>query len=77
MDQERTEGRDTAAVVLARLRAEQQDPAHGGRAARIRGAKNAAHQKAVRDRTGDLPDRAVFQAEILPGLRDKPIAELV
>jgi CRISPR-associated endonuclease Cas1 len=71
------EGRDTAATVLARLRAEQQDPAHGGRAARIRGAKNAAHQRAVRDWTGNTPDPSVFRNEILPGLRDTPISQLV
>jgi hypothetical protein len=35
--------RQRASEVLARLRAEQQDPAHGGRAAEIRGRKNAAH----------------------------------
>jgi hypothetical protein len=72
-----TEGRDTAATVLARLRAQQQDPAHGGRAARIRGTKNAAHQRAVREWTGERPDASVFQAEILPELRLMPIAELM
>jgi CRISPR-associated endonuclease Cas1 len=43
------EGRQNAARVLAQLRSEQRDPAHGGRAAEIRGRKNAAHQRAVRD----------------------------
>jgi hypothetical protein len=72
-----SQGRNTAATVLARLRAEQQDPAHGGRAARIRGTKNAAHQRAVREWTGERPDASVFQAETLPELRLMPIAELM
>ena len=62
--------------MLARLRAEQRDPAHGGQAAAIRGAKNAAHQAAVRDWAGEQPDPAVFQAEILPALRDALISDL-
>jgi CRISPR-associated endonuclease Cas1 len=70
-------GRDNAASVLARLRAEQRDPAHGGRAAEIRGAKNAAHQAAVREWTGEHPDPEVFRTEILPALRHVSIAELV
>jgi CRISPR-associated endonuclease Cas1 len=70
-------GRDNAASVLARLRAEQRDPAHGGRAAEIRGAKNAAHQAAVREWTGEHPDPEVFRTEILPVLRHVSIAELV
>jgi hypothetical protein len=67
-------GRDTAATVLARLRAEQRDPAHGEHAAQLRGQKNAAHQKAVRDWNGERPDLSVFRDEILPVLRDKPIS---
>ena len=70
-------GRDSAAIVLARLRQEQQDPAHGGRAAEIRGAKNAAHQRAVRDWTGERPEPEVFRTEILPGLYARSISELV
>ena len=69
--------RERAARVLAQLRAEQRDPAHGGRAAEARGAKNAAHQAAVRDWKGERPDPAVFRSEILPELRHKPIAKLV
>ena len=60
---------DQAATVLASLRAEQRDPAHGGHAAQIRGRKNAAHQRAVRDWTGERPDPAIFTAEILPRTR--------
>jgi CRISPR associated protein Cas1 len=71
------QGRDNAASVLARMRADQRDPAHGGRAAEIRGAKNAAHQAAVREWTGERPDPTVFRTEILPGLRQVSIGELV
>ena len=63
--------------MLALLRAEQRDPAHGGHAAEIRGRKNAEHQAAVRAWTGERPEPAVFEAEILPELRRVPIAELV
>jgi CRISPR-associated endonuclease Cas1 len=69
--------RQRAGEVLARLRAEQHDPAHGGRAAELRGAKNAAHQVAVRQWTGERPEPDVFRVEILPGLRRATIAELV
>jgi hypothetical protein len=70
-------GRQRAGEVLAQLRSEQRDPAHGGRAAELRGRKNAAHQAAVRDWKGEMPDPEVFRAEILPGLRRVPIAELM
>ena len=70
-------GRARAAEVLAQLRSEQRDPAHGGKAAKLRGTKNAAHQAALRDWTGDRPDQEVFRSEILPGLRRTPIGELV
>ena len=39
-----------------------------GRAAQLRGEKNAAHQRTVRAWIGKRPDPAVFTAEILPGL---------
>jgi CRISPR-associated protein Cas1 len=71
------QGRDNAASVLARMRAEQRDPAHGGRAAETRGAKNAAHQAAVRDWDGSPPDPAAFQSDILPRLRGLAINDLV
>lgn len=70
-------GRDNAASVLSRLRAEQRDPAHGGRAAELRGRKNAAHQAAVRSWSGERPEPATFTREILPGVRRIAIAELV
>jgi CRISPR-associated endonuclease Cas1 len=70
-------GRQRAAEVLAQLRAEQRDPAHGGRAAQLRGRKNAAHQAAVREWSGERLDPEVFRSEILPGLCRVPIAELV
>jgi hypothetical protein len=63
--------------VLARLRAEQRDPAHGGRVAQLRGAKNAAQGRAVREWEGAPPDPEVFRSEILPELRRKPIGDLV
>jgi len=70
-------GREQAAAVLAALRAEQRDPAHGGRAAQIRGAKNAAHQRANHGWVGERPDPTVFTREILPGLRRRSIPGLV
>jgi hypothetical protein len=72
-----TVARDRAAQVLAQLRAEQRDPAHGGRAAELRGSKNAAHQVAVREWKGERPDPEVFHAEILPNLRRLAISEIV
>ncbi len=60
--------RNAAATVLAQLRTEQRDPAHGGRAAYLRGAKNAAHQAAVHEWTGGTGDPKVFAREILPQL---------
>jgi hypothetical protein len=56
--------------------AEERDPGHGGRAAQLRGAKNAAHQKAVKAWNGERPESEVFTAEILPGLRDIPLSAL-
>lgn len=53
------------------------DPGHGGQAAKNRGAKNSAHQLAVRAWSGEQPDPAVFTAEILPALRELPISQLV
>ena len=70
-------GRDKDAAVLASLRAEQRDPAHGGPAAQMRGTKNAAHQRAVREWAGERPDHGVFTAEILPGIRRHSVPELM
>jgi CRISPR-associated endonuclease Cas1 len=70
-------GRENAQAVLAQLRAEQRDPAHGGRAAQIRGAKNSTHQLAVSAWTGAKPDPEEFRSEILPGLRNIPVAALM
>ena len=69
-------GRQNAQRVLAGLRAEQRDPGHGGRAAELRGSKNAAHQRAVKAWTGERPNPASFSAEVLPGLRGVPIAAI-
>jgi CRISPR-associated endonuclease Cas1 len=57
--------------ALARIRQEGYDPAHGGRAARVRGRRNACHMKDVRSweqRNGEGPDRSVFRETILPRL---------
>ena len=75
-EQQAARGRQSAGQVLASLRAEQRDPRHGGRAAELRGTKNAAHQKALKAWTDERPDPAVFIAEILPGLRDVSIRTL-
>jgi CRISPR-associated endonuclease Cas1 len=75
-DQDAHVGRQSAARVLSTLRAEKRDPGHGGEAAKLRGSKNAAHQRAVRDWTGERPDPAVFTAEILPRLRNIPLPVL-
>jgi hypothetical protein len=45
----------------------------GGRAAQLRGAKNAAHQGAVRDWVGERPDPAVFIAEILEASKGRSV----
>jgi CRISPR-associated endonuclease Cas1 len=71
------QGREKAAAVLASLRAEQRDPAHGGHAAQIRGAKNAAHQRAIRDWTGETADPETFRTTILPELRQRSVPELM
>ena len=73
-------GRATAGDVLLQLRAEGRDPAHGGDAARRRGEKNAAHQRAVlawNERDDDGVDRRVFVEEIQPRLGRATIGELV
>lgn len=72
-------GRAAAAAVLAQLRHDGRDPAHGGEAGRRRGKKNAAHQEAVtawNSRHGK-PDPAVFIGEIAPRLGSLPNAALV
>ena len=70
-------GRANGQTVLAQLRAEQRDPAHGGRAAKIRGAKNAAHQRAVHDWAGERPRPEIFTAEILPRVKLRSIPDLM
>jgi hypothetical protein len=71
------DARRSAARLLKQLRSEQRDPAHGGRAGKTRGRKNAAHQKAIRAWEGELPDPAAFEREILPALRRASTADLV
>jgi CRISPR-associated endonuclease Cas1 len=69
-------GRQNAAQVLAALRAEQHDPGHGGRAAQMRGTKNAEHRRALRAWTGETPEPGIFATQILPSLRNVTIAQL-
>jgi CRISPR-associated endonuclease Cas1 len=73
-------GRDIAAGVLRQLREDGRDPAHGGRAAKLRGGKNATHQAAVREwneRHDGRHDPQSFSVEIAPRLREVPIESLV
>jgi CRISPR-associated endonuclease Cas1 len=63
-------GRSVAAAVLAQLRSDGRDPAHGGEAAKARGEKNAAHQRAAKGWTGPTPDSEEFRVRILPALRN-------
>jgi CRISPR-associated endonuclease Cas1 len=72
-----TQARHNAAQTLAALRADHRDPAHGGRAAELRGRKNAAHQAAVRAWDGEQPDPEVFRTKILPGLRERTDRDLM
>jgi CRISPR-associated endonuclease Cas1 len=72
-----TQAREQAAATLTALRAEQRDPAHGGRAAELRGRKNAAHQRAVQAWTGGPADPEQFRSEIQPALRYLPVELLV
>ncbi len=77
--QARPAGRMKAAEVLATLRLEQRDPAHGGEPARKRGRKNAEHQRAVaawNESNGTGRDPRAFEQAVLPALRVVPIADL-
>jgi len=73
-------GRVKAAQMLEELRHRGYDPAHGGRAAQLRGQKNAAHQAAVRswaEAHEERPTPDVFDSEIAPGLRAVQLATMV
>ncbi len=60
--------------TLAQRRAEGVDPAHGGAAARARGASNAAHQRAVAEFVDDGSLRAIdFARDVAPGLAALPL----
>lgn len=69
-------GHENADRALSTLRAEHRDPARGGRAGELRGAKNAAHQRAVGAWRRERPEPTSFSAEILPALRGVPIASI-
>ena len=64
--------------TLAQRREAGNDPAHGGTAARKRGRKISAHEKAaaVWNRTHPPADPARFQREILPSLISVPLVQL-
>jgi hypothetical protein len=68
--------RAKATHALEALRVQGRDPAHGGRAARERGTKNATHLRVASQWAGPAPDPTVFTTEILPGLAHQTIAEL-
>jgi hypothetical protein len=72
----RDSARQTAQTVLTQLRAELRDPAHGGHAAQIRGAKNAAHQRANYAWSGERRDADTFTREILAGLQHRMVPDL-
>lgn len=63
---------------LAHLRAEGRDPAHGGRAARRRGASIARRNQEMADwdKKHDRPDPQLFSREILPLLRGIPLEQI-
>jgi hypothetical protein len=63
---------------LAELRAKGHDPAHGGEAAKQRGASNRKHQQAVAEWNADNqePDPKEFQTQILPGLQQIKIERI-
>lgn len=64
---------------LVELRSRGQDPAHGGTAAKLRGATNRDHQIAVAEwnRSHSPPDRKAFEQEILPALKNVKIEAMV
>ncbi|MDQ4144987.1 MAG: CRISPR-associated endonuclease Cas1 [Actinomycetota bacterium] len=62
-------GRPIAAAVLTALREDGRDPAHGGSAAVRRGAKNKAHQQALREWDAQNESTQVsgdFRKDVLP-----------
>ncbi len=70
----------SARTILERRRSSGDDPAHGGAAARKRGKRNA-HQLRANAKWahtyGELPSHEIFTQEILPGLADILIREMV
>jgi len=60
--------------TLARARATGDDPAHGGAAAKARGASNAAHQRAVATFVDDGSLETIdFARDVVPGLAALPL----
>lgn len=75
-------GAQTAAAgrrVLAQMRVERRDPAHGGAAARLRGAKIGQHNRERarwRCEESAAANPEVFRREILPRLRGVPLGRI-
>ena len=69
--------RERGFSILAQLREEGSDPAHGGRAAEIRGRNNRAHQGQSTPGRASGPTRRSFAWRSCRVLRRKPIGELV
>jgi hypothetical protein len=70
---------ERALASLARLRAAGIDPAHGGEAARKRGAANArriAEAKAFDQTSSAPPDPDGFRLEVLPRLQNVPVRKM-
>ncbi len=69
-----------ARAILERRRVVGDDPAHGGKAARKRGQSNSRQLRANAEWVhthGELPSRDVFMREILPGLPDISVCQMV
>ena len=64
---------------LAYLRSQGQDPAHGDQAGEQRGRSNRDHQLAVAEWNikNEKPDPRIFELQILPGLKEVKIGQMV
>jgi hypothetical protein len=61
------------------LRRDGVDPSHGGDAAKKRGTSVSRHQHEAQrwDETNERPEPSLFEQEILPLIRELPLADLV
>jgi hypothetical protein len=65
---------------LEQLKADGQDPTHGGEARAKRGSTNARRKAELREweqQYGKLVDLSTFEREILPQIQDVPLSRLV